>query len=694
MVSTSKLARSRDFSFLERIVTLPSGRRAKWIMLVLWLAVMAITGPFAGKLPQIENNNAIAYLPSSAPSTKVNNALANFPGGQQVPGVVVYVARSGTVTASDLALVARQQAEATKKIVSFKPQATQVSSDHKAIAYNFAINQPDATKLANDVESLRKIIAGGPELSSYVTGAAGLLADTANAFQGIDGILLIVTGLVVVVLLLLIYRSPFLWLVPLLSVVGAIGLSDWAVYQLALHAGVIVSGETGGILTVLVFGAGTDYALLLTARYREELRRFEDHHDAMHMALRRASPAILASASTVILALLCLLAAELNSESGLGPIGAVGIASALLAQLTFLPAMLTIFGRRLFWPAKPQFQTQASEVEGLWAKVAKSISRHPRSIWTVTAAALLVLSMGLSQLHLGLQPGQAFVNNPQSVTGQQIYAQHFPAGGSEPLIVIANASETASVLRTVQAVPGVAKALPVATASGKVEILAILAFEPNSSESYSTVRTMRAELAKIPDANALVGGNIATTLDTNNAATTDRYIVVPLVLLIVMLVLGILLRAIVAPLLLAITVVLSFAAALGVSSLVFHALGFAGVDQSIPLLAFIFLVALGVDYNIFLVSRIREETHQLGTRKGTEFGVRLTGGVITSAGIVLAATFSVLAVLPLVALVEIGFIVAFGVLLDTLVVRSLLVPALITDLDKRFWWPSSLSNHT
>ncbi len=673
------------------MLALAAGRRAKWVLVVFWVAVMALTGPFAGKLPKVEKNDAIAYLPASAQSTKVNNALARFPGGQQVPGVVLYVAQRGTITPAQRSLVARQRAEAARQVPDFKPQAIVFSRDKRALSYAFDVRQPDATKLTDDLSAVRKIVSGGAGLSGYVTGAAGLLADSVGAFHGIDGILLVVTALVVIVLLLLIYRSPLLWLVPLLGVVAAVGLSQWAVYQLATRAGVVVSGESGGILTVLVFGAGTDYALLLTARYREELRRHEDHHEAMVAALLRASPAILASASTVVLGLLCLLAAELNSESGLGPIGAVGIASALVAQLSFLPALLVVFGRRLFWPAKPTFQPGWEDSEGLWARVAAAISRRPRRIWSTTAAALVVLSTGLFALHLGLQPTQAFTNAPSSVVGQSLYARHFPAGGGAPVVVIAASGETGPVLSRLRGVPGVVAAAPVAASGGEVEVLAILSSAPGTPASFDAVRTMRTELAALPGARALVGGDTATTLDTNDAAARDRAVVMPLVLLVVMVVLGVLLRAVVAPVVLALTVVLSFAAALGVSTLVFHALGFAGVDQSIPLLAFIFLVALGVDYNIFLVSRVREESLVRGTRRGTAIALRVTGGVITSAGVVLAATFSALAVLPLVALVEIGFIVAFGVLLDTLVVRSVLVPALLSDIGGRVWWPSALA---
>src|SRR5579875_1789806 len=329
--------------------TLASGRRTKWALIAAWLAVAALTGPFAGKLPKAEKNDAIAYLPSSAQSTQVNQALAHFPGGQEVPGVAVFVAR-GRLSRADEQLAAAQVNRAAKVVPAFRPGQPQLSSDGKAIAYSFNLRQPDTAKLSHDINLVRNVLAGGRQLTAYVTGVAGALADSASAFKGIDGLLLAVTGLVVIVLLLLIYRSPFLWVLPLLSVAAAIGLSEWSVYELATRAGVTVSGETGGILTVLVFGAGTDYALLLISRYREELRKHKDCHDAMREALAKAAPAVIASGSTVVLGLLCLLAAELNSESGLGPIGAIGIVSALLAQLTFLPALLVALGRRACRP--------------------------------------------------------------------------------------------------------------------------------------------------------------------------------------------------------------------------------------------------------------------------------------------------------------------------------------------------------
>jgi RND superfamily putative drug exporter len=681
---------------IKSLIALVAGRRAKWALLAVWVAVAALTGPFAGKLPKAEKNDAIAYLPSSAQSTRVNQALTRFPGGEEVPGVVVFLGR-GRLSRADEQLAAAEVRQAAKVVPALRPGEAQLSSDGKAVAYSFNLRQPDSTKLSHDINLVRRALAGDKELNkkltAYVTGVAGLLADSTGAFKGIDSLLLVVTGLVVIVLLLLIYRSPVLWLLPLLSVAAAIGLSEWSVYELATHAGVTVSGETGGVLTVLVFGAGTDYALLLISRYREELRKHSDCHEAMREALVKAAPPVIASGSTVVLGLLCLLAAELNSESGLGPIGAIGIVSALLAQLTFLPALLVAVGRRAFWPYKPTFGEAEDLSQGTWARIAREIAKRPRPIWAGALASLVVLSLGLTSAHLGLRSDQSFVNSPQSVVGERVYAEHFPAGGGDPVIIVAQAAKTSQVLRVVRSAGGVDQAFPAAfsRSRGQVEIVATLSVAPESPAAFGYLRGMRLRLAALHGAGAMVGGQIATTLDTATAAARDRLVVMPLVLVVVITVLAVLLRAVVGPLVLAATVVASFAASLGLSSLVFDAMGFAGLDESIPLLAFIFLVALGVDYNIFMVSRIKEETLRHGAHAGTVAGVRATGGVITSAGVVLAATFSALAVLPLVALVEIGFIVAFGVLLDTFLVRSVLVPALITDIGPSFWWPSSLA---
>ena len=497
----------------------------------------------------------------------------------------------------------------------------------------------------------------------------------------------------VVVLLLLTYRSPVLWLLPLLSAGVALAASEGVVYLLARHAGLTVNAQSAGILVVLVMGAGTDYALLIVARYREELRRHRDRHEAMAYALHRAGPAILASAATVAVGMLCLLAAEMNSTRGLGPVCAAGVVIALLAMVTLLPALLVICGRWVFWPAKPHFGTAEPTESGVWARIGQGIARRPRTVWIGTTLALGAMALGLLGLKAdGLSTAGAFTSTPDSVVGQQVLGRHFPAGAGTPVVVIARASAAAPVRQALARTPGVTAPTPPLVKDGYVFLEATLSTAPDSQAARDTVDRVRAAVHAVPGADAAVGGNTAVLLDTRRAAQHDDKAIIPLVLLVVLVILALLLRAVVAPLLLIATVVLSFAAALGVSTQVFtHLFHFSGEDSAFPLFVFVFLVALGIDYNIFLMTRVREEAEKRGTRRGALAGLAATGGVITSAGLILASTFAVLGTLPMVAFAEIGFAVCLGVLLDTLVVRSVLVTALCMDTGRHMWWPSRLS---
>jgi len=451
---------------------------------------------------------------------------------------------------------------------------------------------------------------------------------------------------------------------------------------------------------VLVFGAGTDYALLLVARYREELRRHEDRHEAMALALHRAGPAVIASAATVALSMLCLLAAEMNSTSGLGPVAAVGVAVALIAMVTLFPALLVIFGRWVFWPVVPHVGTPEPTRTGLWSRIGDRVSRRPRTVWVTTVAVLGALAFGLFSLNAsGLAQADSFTDTPDSVVGQHVQVKYFPAGGGQPLVIIANqgaASQVTSTLSKVRGVvPGTVGTPPGVTPvkNGRVYLEATLSDPPDSDAAKSAVDQARTSLHAIPGADAKVGGGAAVIKDTSEASTHDDILLIPLILVVVLLILGVLLRAVIAPLVLIGTVVLSFAAALGVSALAFkHLFGYAGEDTAFPLFVFVFLVALGIDYNIFLMTRIREESALHGTRDGVRIGLAATGGVITSAGLVLAGTFAVLGTLPVVGFAEIGFAVAFGVLLDTFVVRSVLVSAITLDIGDRVWWPSRLAS--
>ncbi len=522
--------------------------------------------------------------------------------------------------------------------------------------------------------------------------------------------------LAVLIILLIVYRSPVLPLFVLGSALFALTLASVVVYFLAKNEVITLDGQGQGILSILVIGAATDYALLLVARYREELRRHEDRYEAMWLAWRRAVEPIVASGSTVILGLLCLLLSDLGPTSGLGPVGSIGIAAAMLSALTFLPAVLVLFGRNrpgpygrwVFWPAVPRMGTQGPEATGIWARVANLVGTHPRRVWVITALALTALAAFLPTLKAdGTKQSDVFLTTVESVTGDEALARHFPGGSGSPTVVIGPASSATELKQVTDSVSGVASstwtvdqpspgAAPATSAvpkqvDGRVELSVTLSDAADSPQADATVRTLRRELDQVsPD--AVVGGTTATNLDVRDISAADRNRIIPLILLVIFVVLALLLRSLVAPLILLLANVLSFAATLGTAALLFnHVFDFPGSDPTVVLYGFVFLVALGIDYSIFLMTRVREESLRLGTRPGILRGLAVTGGVITSAGIVLAATFSALGVLPILFLAQIAFIVAFGVLVDTLVVRSLLVPALSHDIGRRIWWPSALA---
>ena len=538
---------------------------------------------------------------------------------------------------------------------------------------------------------------------SACTSAApgGQAADSAAAFGGLDTTLLFATLGVVVVILLFTYRSPVLWLLPIFSAVTALMVSQGVIYFLAKNAGLTVNGQSQGILTVLVVGAGTDYALLLVARYREELRRHEDRHEAMSFALHRATPAVLASAATVVLGMLCLLFAQMNSTSGLGPVLAIGVAVTFLVMSTLLPALLVIVGRWVFWPRRPLLGSEEPTSSGLWARVGRRIDRGPRRVWVGTALVLGVACLGLTQLDAGgLSSDEQYTQEFDSLTAQRVLADHGLVSSADPIRVVTDPAHADAVASAFAAVPGLAPAGDPATQDGVTVLSANLERGDVAGQAaFDTVVEVRDAVHAVPGAGALVGGTSALYYDIQQASARDNVVIIPIVLLVVMLILMLLLRALVAPVILIATVVLSFGAALGLSTLLFRYVythlfplgdGFEHADASFPLFVFVFLVALGIDYNIFLMTRVREETQTRGTRQGSLVALAATGGVITSAGLVLAATFAVLGTLPLVFLAELGTAVALGVLLDTMVVRSVLVTALDLDLDNRIWWPSSL----
>ncbi|MFC6884556.1 MULTISPECIES: MMPL family transporter [Actinomadura] len=683
-------------TWAHRAAGLIAGRRTKWAVLALWIVLLAVLGPLAGKLGDVEENDAAGWLPGGAESTRVVKLEEQFRKDGTMLAVVVYERSSG-ITSADKAKAASDVAGLRGLPGAQQVQGPFPSKDGKALQTLVPLTDEDVTKAVDDGRDLVK--RGPPGLDAHVTGPAGGGADQFKVFESIDGFLLMAAGIVVIVLLLFIYRSPVLWLVPVLSAVFALGLAQAVVYLLAKNADLTVNGQSAGILTVLVFGVATDYALLLVARYREELHRHADRHEAMAYALHRAAPAVIASAATVAIGLLCLLLADMNSTAGLGPVAAAGVITALAAMLTLLPALLVICGRWVFWPLVPRYDAkylkpEAYESEhGVWSRVAGAVARHPRVLWAATTVGLLALTLGLGSLKAdGLSDAGQFTGRPDSIAGNEVIGRHFPAGSGSPAVVIANTGAAGPVAAAVSGTPGVAELGRPATANGLVKYEATLRDPADSSGAQRTIDRLRAAAHAVPNAEAKVGGTTATSLDIKRASARDNKVIIPIVLAVVFLILILLLRALVAPLLMMATVVLSFLASLGACALIFrHGFGFEGTDAGFPLLAFIFLVALGVDYNIFLMHRVREESQALGTRRGITRGLTVTGGVITSAGLVLAATFAALATLPLVSMAEMGFVVAFGVLLDTLIVRSLLLPALAYDMGRRIWAPSRLA---
>ena len=678
------------------VARLVCGRWTKWIVLVFWLVVVGVAGPLAGNLTSVEKNDNSAWLPGGAEATQVADLQKQFQPDDIVPAIIVYE-RTGGFTAAD-------QQKATADAAAFAGVAGvsgqvigPVPSQDKAALQTIVPIKVDADgwdKIASIVDGVKAVTANPPGgLDVRLTGPAGNAADSSSAFEGIDGTLLYTTLIVVALILLITYRSPILWLFPIMTAGVALVSAQAVIYLLAKNAGLVVNAQSAGILTVLVFGAGTDYALLLVARYREELRRHDDRHEAMMMALHRAGPAIIASAATVAIGMSCLTLADLNSTRGLGPVNALGVVVGLLAMVTLLPALLVICGRWLFWPVRPKFGTPEPTATGLWARLGGRIAARPRTVWVTTALILGVMAVGLVQLKAdGLSTADSFTTEQPSVAGEQALARHFPAGQGQPVTVIAKAANADQVRAAMAGTAGISQVADPVVKNDLVQLDGTLTDAPDSPAAQATVDRVREAVHGVDGADAKVGGATAMLVDINAANRHDNRLIIPLVLLVVLVILGLLLRAIVAPLILIATVVLSFGAALGVSVLVFrHIFGFAGEDTSFPLFVFVFLVALGIDYNIFLMTRVREEALNHGTRRGALIGLGATGGVITSAGIVLAGTFAALGSLPLVAFAEIGFAVAFGVLLDTLVVRSVLVTALNLDVGRHMWWPSKLT---
>jgi len=679
--------------------------RTRVIIIGVWLvAIFACFGfNLPGKFSDAERNDSSSYLPGDAEATRALEATKRLTDGEQATMVIVY-RREGGLTAADRGKVARDlrslnelsypQLQEGPGGVAFRVAAR--APDRSAVLVTSNITSDgEAETIADPVEDAREIVGDGEDgLEVAVTGPAGFSADAIKVFEQINGSLVGAAFLLVFVLLIFIYRSPILLWFPLLAVAFA-EIATRGVGYLLTEAGVTVNGQSSSILSVLVLGAGTDYALLLVARYREELRRHESRTDAMTRALRSAGPAIFASGMTVIAALLTLSVAELNSTASLGPIGAVGIAVAMTAMLTLLPAALVLAPRGVFWPRVPHVgDTGDDATHGRWRRTAERLSVSPRRVWVGTVAVLLIMALGNLAYNDGLTTGNGFRDDVESVKGQELIDASFPGGTNAPTeVVVPDPARAADVTAALEGTEGVAEVRTALRTPDGVLLNAVLEGDPYDKDTFAFIPAIRDAAHEAGGPGTLVGGASAVEYDVREANKHDAKVIVPLTLTVVFIVLILLLRALVAPLILIATVVLSFAASLGVGFVVFDVVfGFPGSSPDLALFAFVFLVALGIDYNIFLMARVREESQRHGAREGMLRGLAVTGGVITSAGIVLAGTFMVLAVLPLVFLTEIGFVVAFGVLLDTLIVRSILVPALVFDIGPRIWWPSSLAS--
>ncbi|MCZ4301521.1 MMPL family transporter [Microbacterium oxydans] len=706
-------------------------RRHSWVrvflpvaLILVWLVGASLGGPLFGKVDEVSSNDQTTYLPESAQATEVQQLLGEFNDSDSIPAIAVFTS-DDALTSSELDAISDAVADAPNvEGVGDDVSPALPSEDGKAVQAFIPIESDaelaDATAALGD--ELRGAVPDG--ITVYITGPAGFSADLVAGFAGIDGLLLGVALLAVLIILVLVYRSFLLPLVVLSTSLFALCVALLVVWWLAKFEVLLLSGQTQGILFILVIGAATDYALLLVARFREELRVSQDKGVALLAAWKGSVEPIAASGGTVIAGLLCLLLSDLKSNSTLGPVAAIGIVFAMLSALTLLPSLLLLFGRAVFWPRRPHFEPEVVAAEhgmrttGLWARLAGVIKRRPRVIWIVTTLVLLAGAAGVTQLDAnGVPQSELVLGASEARDGQVALGEHFPGGSGSPVYVVVDEDRLQDIADVLLANDGVdavsvtaadspSGSAPVTadgitavgppgtpvpeptTVDGEVLLQGTLTDAADSEAAAATVRELRTEL---DGTNALVGGVTATSIDTNDASIHDRNLIIPVILVVIMVILMLLLRSILAPVLLILTTVLSFGTAMGVSALVFNGVfDFSGADPAVPLFGFVFLVALGIDYNIFLMTRVREESKAHGTREGILRGLSITGGVITSAGLVLAATFAALSVIPILFLVQLSFIVAFGVLLDTFVVRSLLVPALTYDIGKAIWWPSKL----
>ncbi|WP_406071524.1 MMPL family transporter [Micromonospora sp. NBC_01638] len=681
------------------------GRLAAW----LTVAAAIVVGAAVFGMPQPDNPAPVSATGLSVQwqSTQVQRLQEQLPSNDVQPAIVV-VSRGdgGALSEADRATVGARAGDLGRFAVGGQVSPAQVAPDGTVALVAVPLSTADGQEAVTEtVTQLRGALTDLPDgLTVEVTGAPAFTADLSSVFEGADITLLAVTAAVVALLLLITYRSPFLWIVPLVVVAATEQITLRAVDTIVPAVGIhLQQGQVTGIASVLVFGAATDYALLLIARYREELRREESRFAAMRAALRRTAEPILASGGTVVLGVLTLLLSEQETNRALAVACATGVVFAMLSALFVLPAVLVLFGRGLFWPFVPRVGGPVREGQ-LWGRLGTAVERRPVVVATLAALLLGGLALGGLGIRTGLSETEQFRAEPEAVTGAQTLARAFPAGSTQPVAVITTPAAVRAVTDAATAVPGVASARPGDAGEAVAQVDVVLDAEPGTTASDRTIEALRDAVAAVPGSappavagadapsGAIVGGSVAATYDSDDANDRDLRLILPIILLLVGAVLVLLLRGLLAPVLLVLTVIASFFASLGAAWLLFdHVLGFPALDSGVLLLAFVFLVALGVDYNIFLVTRAREDARSAGTRDGMRSALRVTGGVITSAGVLLAAVFAVLGVLPLITLTQIGIIVCIGVLLDTLLVRTVLVPALAFLLGDRFWWPGRIT---
>ena len=698
----------------SRPTTTRAARSRRWVLptavVLLWLFVGGPLGSFVGKLASVQENDNAAFLPQSAESTVAADEYQKFVDSESVPAIAVFE-RDGGLTDADRESMTRfvEEAKAVEHVDGEAIVGPIPAESGRAAQVIVPLGTTDGEELQASVADLRGLLEDVPAgLTAVVGGPGGLIGDFGEAFAGIDGLLIVVAGGVVFLILVVVYRTPILPVVVLLSAMLGLGVAAAVTYLLASKDVLDLNGQSQGILFILAVGAATDYSLLIVARFREELRDHESKYVAMRNAWKAAIEPVLASGATVILGLLCLLLSDLSSLRGLGPVGALGIAAAMLSSLTALPAALALLGRRAFWPRAPRLGSEHTDTKGLWGRVSRLVGRRARVVWVTTVVVLAAFAAFLPTLNEKPIPQtEAFLTEVGSVTAQDILDREFPTDPSSPAIMVVPEESLEEATTVAAGQEGVAQdgVVPLSDqqgppvpgqqpepkiVEGEAVLLVTLEGSADSAAATEVVRDLRSSMDQVSE-DIVIGGQTATLLDTRDTEDRDRAIVIPAILLVVFLVLAVLLRSLLAPLMLIVANVLSFAATMGISALLFNnVFDFPSSQPSILLIGFVFLVALGIDYSIFLMTRVREESIKQGTHPGILKGLSVTGGVITSAGVVLAATFAALAVLPLLFIAQIAFIVAFGVLLDTIVVRSLLVPALAYDLGPVVWWPSRL----